>query len=236
MGRIGQRPRAAGPELAVEAVDRARGGEDASDEDLQLGAAASRGDDLGLGLLGVRVDRVVVEARGGAAGQGALEQVQAGLRVAVGVGLGDVALLDLDVDDVAVGVLEVKAFGECSRELGRQRERELALHALREGVVEPGGESCVRHAVPAAAGQLPLDRQKRQPPGLRSRAQLVDGAAVGVEPPKQPGLARGALRPVEQDSHFELAVVPSRGGRVRAGHATGSVSASTSRCVGRAAS
>src|ERR671915_1732088 len=63
MGRIGERPRAAGPELAVEAVDRARGGEDASDEGLQLGAAASRGDDLGLGLLGVRVDRVVEEAR-----------------------------------------------------------------------------------------------------------------------------------------------------------------------------
>jgi hypothetical protein len=113
VGRIGQRPRPAGPELAVEAVDRARGGEDASDERLQLGAAASRGDDLGLGLLGVRVDRVVEEARGGPAGQGALEQVEAGLRVAVGVGLGDVALLDLDVDDVAVGVLDVEAAGQC---------------------------------------------------------------------------------------------------------------------------
>jgi hypothetical protein len=118
VGRIGQRPRAAGPELAVEAVDRARGGEDASDEGLQLGAAASRGDDLGLGLLGVRVDRVVEEARGGAAGQGALEQVEAGLRVAVGVGLGDVALLDLDVDDVAVGGLDVQAADQCPLELG----------------------------------------------------------------------------------------------------------------------
>jgi hypothetical protein len=82
VGRIGQRPRASGPELAVEAVDRARGGEHASDEGLQLGAGAPGGDDLGLGPLGGRVDRVIEEARRGAAGQGALEQVQAGLRVA----------------------------------------------------------------------------------------------------------------------------------------------------------
>jgi hypothetical protein len=54
-GRIGQRPRAAGPELAVEAVDRARGGEDASDKGLQLGAAASLGTILVLACFAVRL-------------------------------------------------------------------------------------------------------------------------------------------------------------------------------------
>jgi hypothetical protein len=63
-------------------------------------------------MLGRRVDRVVEEARRGTAGQGALEQLQAGPRIAVGVG--DVALVDLDVDDVAVGLLEVQAPGVSS--------------------------------------------------------------------------------------------------------------------------
>src|SRR3954453_7311592 len=120
--RIGQWPWPVGAELAAEAVDRARGREHARDEHLQLRPGARGLHDLRLRLLGGRVHRVVEEARGRAARQRTLEQVEARLRVAVGVRLGDMALLDLDVDDVAGGVLEVEAAGERPLELGHQLE------------------------------------------------------------------------------------------------------------------
>ena len=101
--------------------------------------------------------------------------------------------------------------------------------ALGERVGQPGRERPVGEGVPAPAGEQPLDRQQRQPSGLGRGAQLVQRAAVGVEPSQQPQarLALGALQPVEQTRRLELALVHRQ---------ADSVSASTARWVGRAAS
>jgi hypothetical protein len=107
-----------------------------------------------------------------------------------------------------------------------QRQTERAVVALRERVGESGGEPGVGDAVPPPAGEQPLDRHEREPSRLRRRPQLVQRAAVGVQTAQQPQprLPLGFREPVEEIRLGELALVHY------------SVSASTARCVGRAAS